>query len=72
MENKDLVVINGQFCSKDIALLLIEKFLPTVLEVVAEKVKCGRPDAEVKEAAATVVNAATSAISLKSLISPKA
>lgn len=39
MESKDLVVINGQLCSKDVALLIIEKVLPTVLLVVAEKVK---------------------------------
>ena len=72
MESKELVVINGQLCSKDIAMMLIEKVLPTVLDVVAEKVKCGRSEVEVKNAAETVVNAAVSAISLKSLIAPKA
>ena len=33
MESKDLVVINGQLCSKDVAMLIIEKVLPTVLVV---------------------------------------
>lgn len=29
MESKDLVVINGQLCSKDVAMLIIEKvYLP--------------------------------------------
>ncbi len=32
---------------------------------------CGRPDKEVEEAAKTVVHAATEAIILKSLVSPK-
>ena len=70
MESKDLVVINGQLCSKDVALI-IEKFLPTVLVVVAEKVRDRRTKDEVKEAATTVVEAAISAISLKSLVAPK-
>lgn len=39
MESKNLVVINGQLCSKDVAMLIIEKVLPTVLVVVAEKVR---------------------------------
>ncbi|MCZ5436503.1 hypothetical protein O5476_02565 [Escherichia coli] len=50
---------------------LLAKVLPTVLEVIAEKVKAGRPDKEVEEAAKTVVHAATEAIILKSLVSPK-
>lgn len=71
MESKDLVVINGQLCSKDVALLVIDRVLPTVLEVVAEQVAHGRSADDVKKAAATVVDAAISAISLKSLVSPK-
>lgn len=71
MESKDLVVINGQLCSKDVALLIIDKVLPTTLEVVAELVKRERSANDVKEAAKTVVDAAISAISLKSLASPK-
>ncbi len=71
MESKDLVVINGQLCSKDVVLLIIEKVLPTVLLVVEEKVKDGRTNDEVKEAATTVVEAAISAISVKSLVAPK-
>lgn len=71
MESKDLVVINGQLCSKDVAMLIIEKVLPTVLVVVAEKVRDSRTKDEVKEAATTVVEAAISAISLKSLVAPK-
>ncbi|MBK0546381.1 hypothetical protein GZ027_10030 [Klebsiella pneumoniae] len=70
MESKDLVVING-LCSKDVAMLIIEKVLPTVLVVVAEKVRDRRTKDEVKEAATTVVEAAISAISLKSLVAPK-
>ena len=70
MESKDLVVINGQLCSKDVAMLIIEKVLPTVLVVVAEKVRDRRTKDEVK-AATTVVEAAISAISLKSLVAPK-
>ncbi|WP_338930313.1 hypothetical protein [Escherichia coli] len=72
MVGEDLVVINGQLCSKDVAAMLISKVLPTVLEVIAEKVKAGRPDKEVEEAAKTVVHAATEAIILKSLVSPQA
>lgn len=71
MESKDLVVINGQLCSKDVALLIIDKVLPTTLEVVAELVKRERSADDVKEAAKTVVDAAISAISLKSLVFPK-
>ncbi|HGW4085449.1 TPA: hypothetical protein ACNIDP_003298 [Klebsiella michiganensis] len=71
MESKDLVVINGQLCSKDVALMIIEKVLPTVLVVVAEKVNDGRHKDGVKEAATTVVEAAISAIILKSLVAPK-
>ncbi|HHS9969147.1 TPA: hypothetical protein ACTW6G_004471 [Raoultella ornithinolytica] len=71
MEFKDLVVINGQLCSKDVALLIIDKVLPTTLEVVAELVKRERSADDVKEAAKTVVDAAISAISLKSLVFPK-
>lgn len=70
MVGEDLVVINGQLCSKDVAAMLISKVLPTVLEVIAEKVKAGGPDKEVEEAAKTVVHAATEAIILKSLVSP--
>ncbi|STK92158.1 Uncharacterised protein [Escherichia coli] len=51
MVGEDLVVINGQLCSKDVAAMLISKVLPTVLDVIAEKVKAGRPDKEVEEAA---------------------
>ena len=71
MVGEALVVINGQLCSKDVAAMLISKVLPTVLEVIAEKVKAGRPDKEVEEAAKTVVHAATEAIILKILVSPK-
>ncbi|HDK6344431.1 hypothetical protein [Klebsiella quasipneumoniae] len=71
MESKDLVVINGQLYSKDVALLIIDKVLPTVLAVVAEKVRDRRNKDEVVEAATTVVEAAISAISLKSLVAPK-
>ncbi|MFG0494273.1 hypothetical protein ACF8C5_18875, partial [Raoultella sp. zjy_5] len=60
-----------QLCSKDVALLIIEKVLPTVLVVVAEKVRDRQTKDEVKEAATTVVEAAISAISLKSLVAPK-
>ena len=42
MESKDLVVINGQLCSKDVAMLIIEKVLPTVLVVVAGSEKRSR------------------------------
>lgn len=42
-----------------------------VMEVIAEKVKDGRPAKDVEEAAKTVVHAATEAIILKSLVSPK-
>ncbi|HDF2355496.1 hypothetical protein [Klebsiella michiganensis] len=71
MESTDLVVINGQLCNKDVALLIIDKVLPTALAVVAKKVNDGRHKDEVKEAAKTVVEAAISAISLKSLVAPK-
>ena len=39
MVGEDLVVINGQLCSKDVAAMLISKVLPTVLDVIAEKVR---------------------------------
>lgn len=71
MVNEDLVVINGKLCSKDVATLLISELLPTVLDVIAEKVKAGRPAEEVEKAAKTVVSAATEAIILKSPVCPK-
>ncbi|EAA1045453.1 hypothetical protein BKE93_21095 [Salmonella enterica] len=71
MVSEDPVVIDGQLYSKDVAAMLISMVLPTVMEVIAEKVKDGRPAKEVEEAAKTVVHAATEAIILKSLVSPK-
>ncbi len=71
MEEQESVLLNGQLCHKGIALIVIEKVLPTVLEVVAELTRAGKSPEVVNEAAKTVVNAALSAISLRSLISPK-
>ncbi|TGC17329.1 hypothetical protein [Escherichia sp. E4385] len=70
MDSNDLVVINGKPCSKDVAVMIIDKVLPTVLEVIAEKVKAGHSAEAAEEAAKTVVRAATEAIILKSLASP--
>ncbi|WP_414162853.1 hypothetical protein ACMGGS_12045 [Superficieibacter sp. BNK-5] len=71
MEEHESVLLNGQLCHKDIAIIVIDKVLPTVLEVVAELTKAGKRSDVVDEAAKTVVNAALGAISLRSLISPK-
>ena len=71
MDQDNLVMFNGQLCDKKLALMVIEKVLPTVLEVCAEAIKDRRSEEEVISAAKTVVNAAVAAISLKSLASPK-
>ena len=71
MEEQESVLLNGQLCHKGIAIMVIDKVLPTVLDVVAELTKAGKSSERVDEAAKTVVNAALGAISLKSLISPK-
>ncbi|EDT0209338.1 hypothetical protein GOR44_001950 [Salmonella enterica subsp. diarizonae] len=70
MDGQYLAVINGQLCDRSIALMVIDKVLPTVLEVVAAKVK-NDAHVDAERAAKTIVNAALGAINLRSLISPK-
>lgn len=70
MKQEDLVMFNGQLFSGSALSLLLKEVVPTVCEVVKEKLAAGRSVAEVEEAALTCVNAITKAIQVKSLISP--
>ncbi|AKR76976.1 MULTISPECIES: hypothetical protein [Edwardsiella] len=71
MKQEDIVIFNGQVCSKGMVITVIDKILPTVLDVVADVVIRGGTLKEAEDAAINVVTAATKAISVKSLVSPK-
>ncbi|ENT8807843.1 hypothetical protein ACNHW8_003507 [Citrobacter freundii] len=71
MNQQDLVIFNGQICSKDVAIAVVDKILPTVLDVVADVIKHGGALEQAETAAINVVTAASKAISVKSLTSPK-
>ncbi|HDS1113657.1 TPA: hypothetical protein QDZ58_000467 [Pluralibacter gergoviae] len=65
MKKNDVVIFNNQQCDRSIVMLVIDKVLPTVLEVVAEKIKRGDPEEGLSAAATAVVNAAIKSISVK-------
>jgi hypothetical protein len=71
MKSEDLVMFNGQFCDKEMVSQLIREVVPTVCEVVKQKIINRHSDEEVEKAALSCVNAITKAIVVKSLVSPK-
>lgn len=71
LKSEDLVMFNGQLCDKEVVALLIREVVPTVCEVVKQKISNRHSAEEVEEAALSCVNAITKAIVVKSLVSPK-
>jgi len=71
IKTEDLIMLNGQLCNKDAANMVIEKLLPTFLEVISEKLKSHCDADEVEKAAKTVINAALESIILRSQVSPR-
>lgn len=65
MEKNDVVIFNNQQCDRSIVMLVIDKILPTVLEVVAEKIKRDYSEEESAAAATAIVNAVIKSISVK-------
>lgn len=63
----DVVIFNNQQCDRSVAMLVIDKVLPTVLEVVADRLKNGKSQEDAEQAAIAVVNAVIKSISVKAL-----